>query len=1291
MSSSDNLQSRIPLESTESVSVAISACKNKRLESVLRFYIKHGILLLTPYFLYGYCNVFSTPKSAKNFIERTFARTNEAFNSEIFENEAFKLFLPFVKNIFGLRLGNQRGKSSLFLSQYNQELGIEKLQGITKKTVTSCVLIKSFSNPSIQRDSLDTKFIPPLVDTPKLVSLPLLGNLKELNKYQSMAVQSTFDRHIKVSAPAGTGKTHCIKSRLQHLINSGYSAKDFLVVTFTNDSAKDLRKKLAQFGFVFSGTFHSVCARILSDNLSALNITTFTILSQSDQKQIIRQILDSKTLNKDIYTADRAAKFISSIKSRGIRADKLKVNFSDTWAVFMAGIYHDYELYCKESRLFDFDDLILTVVELFINFPHILKAYQKRFKFVVVDEFQDIERQQLKFLQLLTVGDSKLFAVGDENQSIYSFRGSNLKYIKDFSRYFPNALSFRLNQNYRSPQPMLDVANCVVPKEHALVSMVDSELFQLPKFYVADTDVDESLFVAREIQGFLNKGFDPSDILILYRTHRQADVFKLTLKKYEIPFHIKGKNDVKFYEGAAVKDLLSYLRFIVNHDDSYSLGRILNRPARGLGRKTIKVFQDIATQKNITLWQALHYVYREGGYLGKAAYSSLKAFFTLTEYLDKLFAKTLPLHQKIQQLTQLVGLDKHYESQQGGDSQIHALSEFVLIAESYQKDNGAISLSDFLNYIVLQIQSHRQNVVCLMTLHAVKGLQAKIVFLIGVNDNYLPLSTSENIAEEKRLFYVGLTRAQECFYITRSNSIFSGKSKTHAEPSRFLKLIPDDKLQRIKGNTPELVLEDSVGSLITSSTPDFNSPDWLNTREFAARCGLNRSHARQVLSDSYAKGMEWRTAKLKVLFNHRTGGYHVHRASLPVYLTVPLDDTDSTPRIIIDSQAMVEFKKSQLDVDDDYPLQRLSFNDWLTGCQDYDYELPPLNSGCVVFYHADGTRERTTLKHFRLEGSHSSSVQVRVDGQRFSFSGNFGKLDRYDNVFGYSFEDVIHKINKEILGRHELRNFPKLSIGKKYIERSIKTTESGGTIVIPKIAWTGARFSRIDNTANFSASSALEKEDYMKYLGNYVMPRFKRTVKHDSLGKVQSVYFGKDSTVLTLKFYDKADEFLTHNVDKIVHEKNPYFVQLYQWLMDNHVIRGEMVMRSHFLGDRNLRYMADIMDKSSILDQFYVDYMKPFVQDIKIVDDFDLPSSSLPYYLMWKNGISLTGRFSKTTIYKHAAIIKRHLGSAVDIRNPLPLEDLDKIQTKTINLTRLDPPQGYHLPPVAQIRLVDGH
>jgi len=622
-----------------------------------------------------------------------------------------------------------------------------------------------------------------------------MNYLDTLNKEQLSAVKH-IDGPCLVVAGAGSGKTKVLTTRIAHLIESGIYSGNILAITFTNKAAKEMKErinKIVSENYAFVGTFHSFGLRVIKENYEELGLSkNFTILDSDDVLSIIKKLLKENGYDiKEISPAFIRSK-ISFIKNEMLSDSEITRFFLSDYEKIAAKIYFEYEKVLKKNNVVDFDDLLKLPVELFIKNTEILEKYQDKYQYILIDEYQDTNEVQYKLVKLLSRKYRNIFVVGDQNQAIYGFRQANYKNILNFEKDYSDAEVIVLNQNYRSTTNILNAANSVIKNniERKDVNLF-SELGEGTKLkYLRSNDgLQEVNLVINEIKDLINMGYKKSDIAIFYRTNAQSRIYEEGMIKNNFPYKVVGS--FYFYKRKEIKDLISYLKLISNHDDDISLKRVINEPKRGIGIKTIENLEKIAKIEDTSIFNVI-----ESG-------KELEFKKLILEISEK--SKELSLTELIDLVLEKSGMKEFLEKEDKLDNELRLenLMEFRSITENYQNVTGSVNLEDFLDEISLiaDITEHKEDsdAITLMTLHSAKGLEFKVVFMVGMEEGLMPHSNSFNeengIEEERRLCYVGITRAKERLYLTNAKSrMLYGKDMINV-PSRFISEISKEYIE----------------------------------------------------------------------------------------------------------------------------------------------------------------------------------------------------------------------------------------------------------------------------------------------------------------------------------------------------------------------------------------------------------------------------------------------------------------------------------------------------------------
>jgi DNA helicase II / ATP-dependent DNA helicase PcrA len=633
--------------------------------------------------------------------------------------------------------------------------------------------------------------------------------LADLNPAQREAVLAT-EGPVLVVAGAGSGKTRVLTYRIAHLVSAvGVKPQEILAITFTNKAAGEMRERLegvlggiARTMWVM--TFHSACGRILRTEAPKLGYrSNFTIYDQADQVRVVKLCLEELERDPKRFVPRGIHSQISNAKNLLITPDDYKARVSSFYDQTVADVYELYQGRLFASNAVDFDDLLMLTVQVLERFPEARKRWQKAFRYVLVDEYQDTNHAQYRLLQLLAGEHQNVFAVGDPDQSIYAFRGADIRNIMEFERDFGGAKQIALEQNYRSTNAILRAANAVISENRERKPKnLWSELGEGDPIRVIEVEDEhaEARFVAAEIAGLVDEGFAGSEIAIFYRTNAQSRVLEDVLVRQDIPYQVIG--GPKFYERAEIKDAIAYLQVIDNPSDAISLTRIANRPRRGIGDASLARLRAYADAHGLSLWEALEHPEEAG--CGGAPLKAIDRFRTLMQS-SMSGALELPVPELLERVLDQSGYLESLEAERTIEAQGRSenLMELVGVGREYQESAESPSLSEFLQQISLfsdqdAIEEER-SLVTLMTLHNAKGLEFRAVFLIGMEEGVFPHSRSieeQGLEEERRLCYVGLTRAQERLVLTHAAARSLWGSRGYNLPSRFLDELPQEEIER---------------------------------------------------------------------------------------------------------------------------------------------------------------------------------------------------------------------------------------------------------------------------------------------------------------------------------------------------------------------------------------------------------------------------------------------------------------------------------------------------------------
>lgn len=641
--------------------------------------------------------------------------------------------------------------------------------------------------------------------------------LKNLNDEQIEAVKHN-EGPCLVLAGAGSGKTKVLTNRIAYLIENGVRDYNILAITFTNKAAKEMRDRVYNLvGDVasFIGTFHSLGLRIIRENCGYLNLpSNFSIIDSDDVLTVIKKILKDMNLDIKQYSPSYIRNRISFIKNQMLSEMELDKFFNTPIDKIVVDVYYKYNERLIASAAVDFDDLLLMPVRLFEHNKEILEHYQERYKYILIDEYQDTNPVQYKLSKLLASKYKNIFVVGDMNQSIYAFRQADYHNIVNFEKDYANAKTIKLEHNYRSTNNILNAANDVIShnKERKDLRLY-SDKGDGPKItYLRSYDEKHEIsLVIDEINKLYLDGYEPKDVAILYRTNAQSRVIEEVFASKGIPYKIYGS--YYFYNRKEIKDLISYLKLIYNDKDEISLRRIINVPKRGIGDSAIKDIELRANLNQCSMYDALE------------SKKELE-FKDIIESIKKT-SENLSLTELIDEVLDKSGMKKELEDSHliEDETRLENLMEFKSITASYEERTGSVNLGDFLEEISLVSDqaNHTEdgNVVTLMTLHSAKGLEFPVVFMVGMEEGIFPHNMSimeDNIEEERRLCYVGITRAKEKLYLTNAKRrMLYGKDQMNV-PSRFIAEIKDDLLEKNEINKEEKIIK--KGEMYTKDNSD---------------------------------------------------------------------------------------------------------------------------------------------------------------------------------------------------------------------------------------------------------------------------------------------------------------------------------------------------------------------------------------------------------------------------------------------------------------------------------------
>ena len=633
--------------------------------------------------------------------------------------------------------------------------------------------------------------------------------LKGLNDKQYEAVVNT-EGPCLVIAGAGSGKTKVLTHKIAYLMGEkNILPWNILAITFTNKAAKEMKERIELLvgdaaKDMWVGTFHSICVRILRKFIDRIGFdSSFIIFDSSDQKTMIKQILKDLQLDDKIFTDRSVMSEISNAKNEMLEPDTYAVKaHGDFRKEKIAEVYERYQKRLKENNAIDFDDIINYTIKIFMENPDVLQYYSNKFEYVLVDEYQDTNKSQFTLVTMLASKHGNITAVGDNDQGIYSFRGADISNILNFEKDFPGTKIIKLEQNYRCTGNILKVANAVIKNNEVKYDKklwTENDVGNLPKVFSADNEYDEGKYIAEQIEHLIREEkYSYSDFAVLYRMNTQSRAIEDILRREAIPYKIVG--GLKFYERKEIKDIISYLRLVQNTADNLSLNRIINEPKRGIGKTSLDKIAQIADENNVSMYQVIK---------NAEVYGLNRVYLNSREFIDcmeSIIAKKdeLTISELVKKILKDTGYTRALENENTieAENRIANLEEFLNVAVEFEEESADNGLSDFLEGITLSSDldnmEETEESVTLMTLHSAKGLEFPVVFLVGMEEGIFPgyksIGEQKELEEERRLCYVGVTRAKENLFLTNSRQRTTFGSTTHNPPSRFLQEIPKELL-----------------------------------------------------------------------------------------------------------------------------------------------------------------------------------------------------------------------------------------------------------------------------------------------------------------------------------------------------------------------------------------------------------------------------------------------------------------------------------------------------------------
>ena len=681
----------------------------------------------------------------------------------------------------------------------------------------------------------------------------ILETIEMLNPAQREAVEQT-EGPILILAGAGSGKTRVLTTRIGYLMKEKkVKAENILAITFTNKAANEMRERVDETlndedtSAMWITTFHSCCVRILRKSINKIGYNrSFVIYDSSDQVTLVKDCLRELNYSEKAMDPKYIISVISNAKDKLINPKQFREKYKNDFSKSkIADVYALYQDRLKRNSALDFDDLISKTVELFREHEDVLDFYRNRFRYIMVDEYQDTSRAQYELVRLLAQGHQNICVVGDDDQSIYGWRGADIINILEFERDYDDVHVIKLEQNYRSTQIILDAANYLIKnnierKRKKLWS--EKKEGELIKIQLAETEVDEAEFVANTISTMVRTGERSyKDFAVLYRANAQARPVEDALNRAQIPYNIYG--GTKFYERKEIKDMVAYLRVIQNPQDDISLKRIINVPRRGIGLRTIEKIEDRASLKEESLYSVLIDIDGNSD-ISRKAKASINGFVDIMSTFRSL-KQIYPASKMIEKVMDITGYLDELEKDKSEESQdrIENLKEFISVAMEFESKNEDTSLEAFLTNVALTSEPNEEEEhadrVSLMTIHSAKGLEFPVVFLTGMEEKLFPIARAiasmqdTQIEEERRLCYVGITRAKEELFMTMTGKRTLYGRTNHSVASRFIEELPDDCVERLNKVQKEISYSKASYNMLDKYTKKYMNT--VNKAEMAKK------------------------------------------------------------------------------------------------------------------------------------------------------------------------------------------------------------------------------------------------------------------------------------------------------------------------------------------------------------------------------------------------------------------------------------------------------------------------
>lgn len=673
--------------------------------------------------------------------------------------------------------------------------------------------------------------------------------LEGLNDRQKEAVIN-YEGPNLIIAGAGSGKTKVLTHKIAYLINEKHvSPWNILAITFTNKAAKEMKTRIENIiGEVskdmWIGTFHAICLRILKKYIDRIGFnTSFVIFDTTDQRTLVKQIMKELNIDDKMFSDRGVLSEISNAKNEMLEPEEYLVRTNGEYRkTVISKIYTEYQKRLKENNALDFDDIINYTIKILTENPDCLSYYSEKFKYILVDEYQDTNKAQFTLITLLSSCYGNITVVGDNDQGIYSFRGADIRNILNFEKDFPGTKIIKLEQNYRSTKPILEAANAVIKhnmKAYEKELWTEEKEGELPELAITDNEYDEANFIVQQIEHLKREEyFKYSDFAILYRMNTQSRSIEDILRRENVPYKIVG--GLKFYERKEIKDTIAYLRLIQNPADNLSVQRVINEPKRGIGKTSLDKIEEIAKANGISMYEVIKKAEQYG--LNKVYLNSREFVQSIEEVSQN--KNNMTVTQIITEILNKTGYIKalEVEGTLQAENRIENINEFLTVAGEFEEESAENTLADFLDSITLssdidQVEDTEDSVT-LMTLHMAKGLEFPVVFLVGMEEGVFPsfrsIGEQKELEEERRLCYVGITRAKRFLYLTcaKKRTIFG--STTCNKISRFIEEIPKEMLKGSENinKTPNKYVEQNFNGEVRGYKEGFASTAKKPTYQF---------------------------------------------------------------------------------------------------------------------------------------------------------------------------------------------------------------------------------------------------------------------------------------------------------------------------------------------------------------------------------------------------------------------------------------------------------------------------